>query len=257
MEDSRKSRIKDSVLKIVTPLAAVAILLVAWELIVTINKIPVWVIAKPTEIFTAFIKEFKTIWPNMWMTLKTILIAYPIAVILALIVGALITTSEFVSAGIGNYIIFLVCTPMMTLVPLLSMFLGFGILPRIIVTALQTFPIMNMNACVGFLNVPLERRELMYSLKANKFQTFFKVTLPSSANQIFNGLRLGFIECITCCIAAEFAGGNEGLGAAIVTDTHFMRVPLAFASIIAVAIIGITLYNFINSMEGVIKKWKD
>ncbi len=257
METILKERRKDRILKILSPIVATLILLVIWEAIVVIKKIPGWVIAKPTQIIKSLFTEFNVIWPDVVVTMKTILVAYPIAVILALIVGALISTSPFFAAGVGNLINLLVCVPMMTLVPLLMLALGTGITPRIVVTALQTFPTMLMNANVGFMSVPVERRELMMSLRATQTQNFFKVTLPSSVSQVFTGLRLGFISCITCCIAAEFAGGNEGLGAAIIRDTQHMRIPRSFAEIICVAVIGVVFYNLVNALEAAVKKWEE
>ena len=257
MEKEIRERRRDAILKIVAPVVAVVLLLAIWEIVVTVNNIPAWIIAKPSEIGKSLVTEFHLLLPDMLTTMKTIAIAYPTAVILALIVGALVSTSEFVSSGIGNLINFLVCTPMMSLVPLLMLALGTGIAPRIVVTALQTFPTMLMNAAVGFTSVPIERRELMMSMKASKFQTFFRITLPSSVTHIFTGLRLGFVSCITCCIAAEFAGGNEGLGAAIVRDTQHMRIPRSFAAILLVALIGVVFYNIIDRGESLIKTWKD
>jgi NitT/TauT family transport system permease protein len=257
MKNIIREKRKDIILKLVAPIVATLILLIVWEIIIVITNAPTWAIAKPTDIFKSLFTEFHLHWPEMLVTFKTILIAYPLAVFLALLVGALISTSEFVSSGIGNLISFLCCTPMMTLVPLLMIAMGTGIAPRIVVSALQTFPTMLMNANVGFSNVPLERRELMMSLKASEMQTFFKITLPSSISQVFTGLRLGFISCITCCIAAEFAGGNEGLGASIVRYTQRMRIPRSFAAIIIVALIGVVSYSAVVRAEDAVKTWKD
>lgn len=258
MQNYAKQKRKDIALKIVAPVAVVLLFFAIWELALIWGNVPGWVIAKPTDIFKAFFDKFSSqIWPNAWVTLKTILIAFPIGSVLGIAVAGLLTNSVFIANAVTPYIIFLVCTPMMTLVPLLTILLGFGLEPRIIVVILQCFPIVNMNCCVGFLNVPLERRELMMSMKATRLQNFFKITIPSSIPNIFTGLRLGFIVCVTCCIAAEFAGGNSGLGAAIILHTQFIRLPLAFACIFAVAIIGITFYNLISLLEGKIKTWQD
>jgi len=246
----------DKILKIVAPIAFIILFLTAWELLVIFNNIPGWVIAKPSEIFSTIIQKFSVdIWPDMWVTLKTVLIAYPIGGILGIVIAGLFTNSVLVSKAISPFITILVCTPMMTLVPLLTIILGFGLLPRIIVVVIQTMAITNMNCSVGFLNVPTERRELMQSLKANRLVTFIKMTVPSSIPGIFTGLRLGFIVCMTTCIGAEFAGGNNGLGSAIIFNTQFIRLPLAFACIFMVAVIGIIGYNLISLLEHKIMTW--
>lgn len=257
-ETALRKRKIDNVLKILTPIVFVLLFLAAWELAIIINNIPNWVVAKPTQIISAIFNQFGTkIWPDMWVTIKTILIAYPIGGILGILCAGLFTNSEFAAKGISPFITVLVCTPMMTLVPLLTIAFGFGLVPRIIVIIIQTLAITNMNCCVGFLNVPTERKELMQSLKANRVVTFLKMTIPSSVSSIFTGLRLGFIVCMTTCIGAEFAGGNEGLGAAIIFHTQYIRLPLAFACIIMVAVVGIIGYGLITLLENVLVKWQE
>jgi len=257
-ETALKQNRIDKILKAITPVAFIILFLAVWELLVILFNVPKWVIARPLEILSTIIKQFgKDIWPDMWVSLKTVLIAYPIGAILGIICAGLFTNSELVSRAISPYITVLVCTPMMTLVPLLTIIFGFGLVPRIVVVAFQTLAITNMNCCVGFLNVPTERKELMQSLKASRIVTFFKVTIPSSIPSIFTGLRLGFIVCMTTCIGAEFAGGNDGLGSSIIFNTQFMRLPLAFACIIMVAVIGIVGYNLISSLENKIMTWKE
>lgn len=258
MQEYLKARRKERILKIVAPIVFILLFLAIWEALVVFNNVQPWVIAKPTDIFRTLVERFSDeVLPNTWVTLKTLLIAYPIGALIGIAVAGLLSNSAFLASAVSPYIIFLVCTPMMTLVPLLMIAFGYGIVPRIIVVALQSFPIINMNCSVGFLNVPLERRELMQSMKASRLQTFFKVTLPSSVPEIFTGLRLGFIVSMTCCIGAEFAGGNQGLGAAIMTHAQYLRLPLAFSMIIVVAIIGVVVYNIISSLESVVKPWKD
>lgn len=257
-ETALKQRRNDKILKILAPIAFIILFLAAWELLVVSFNVPKWVIASPIQIITAIFNQFvENIWPDMWVTLKTVIIAYPIGAILGIICAGLFTNSELISRAISPYITVLVCTPMMTLVPLLTIIFGFGLVPRIIVVAFQTLAITNMNCCVGFLNVPTERKELMKSLKASRIVTFLKVTVPSSIPSIFTGLRLGFIVCMTTCVGAEFAGGNNGLGSSIIFNTQFMRLPLAFACIIMVAVIGIIGYNLISMLENKIMTWKE
>lgn len=251
-------KLKDNALKIIAPVVLVLLALLAWELIVEVGDVPEWVAAKPTSIFKVLFFEFKAhILKDALVTIKTLLITYPIIAVAGIAFAGVSTNSKIVAQAISPYTILLVCTPMMILVPLLMVLMGFGMGPRILVIVLQTFPLVNMNCSVGFLNVPVERRELMQSLKASRLTTFFRVTVPSSVTQIFNGLKIGFIVCINSCIAAEFAGGMDGLGAAIIYHTSFMRVHIAFALIFTVALIGMIGYTLISSLEKLILTWKE
>ena len=251
-------KMKDNTLRIIAPIVLILLAFLAWELAVEVGNIPEWVAARPTSIFDILLTQFKTyILDDALVTIKTLLITYPLIAIAGITFAGVATNSKVFSQAISPYTILLVCTPMMILVPLLMILLGFSIWPRIIVIVLQTFPIVNMNCSVGFLNVPVERRELMQSLKASRITTFFRVTIPSSITEIFTGLRIGYIVCINSCIAAEFAGGTNGLGAAIIYHTQFLRVPIAFACIFTVALIGLIGYTLITGLERLIYTWKE
>ena len=254
----KKSKVLDGILRIIAPIMLMAILLLGWEYAARLGAIPEWAIAKPSSIIEVFLRGFKEhVLPDAIVTVKTILFSYPVAAILGIAFAGIVTNSELVSKAISPYLILLVCTPMMTLVPLLMIVMGFDIKPRILVIILQTFPIINLNSSTGFLNVPTERIELMRSLKASRLTTFFRVSIPSSVTSIFTGLKIGFIACINACIAAEFAGGNDGLGAAIIFHTSFIRMPIALACIVTVAIIGMIGYGLVSLLEKAVVSWEE
>ena len=112
------------------------------------------------------------------------------------------TNFKLLSDALSPYIIFLVTTPIITLVPLLQLALGYGMNVRVITVVIQSFAVVNMNACTGFLNVPVIRHELMQSLGANRLQAYRYVIFPSAATDIFTGISLAGIFSTTACISA-------------------------------------------------------
>ncbi|MEF9970910.1 MAG: ABC transporter permease subunit, partial [Oscillospiraceae bacterium] len=198
---------KNKVLSIVAPLVAFALIFGLWEIIVRAMDIPKWLFPAPSDIFTSMVTNFPEYWPHILMTVQTVFIGFIIAVPIGILTAALITNFELVSAALSPYITFLVITPLITLVPLLMLWMGYGIKVRIVTVVIQAFAIVNMNACTGFLNVPTIRKELMQSLGANRIQTFFKVTLPTAATDVFTGMRLASIFATTACISADYVGG--------------------------------------------------
>src|SRR5690554_4905581 len=110
--------------------------------------------------------NFKDLWPHIWMTFRTILVGYLIAIPVGILLSALVTNFALLSVALTPYILLLVTTPLITLVPLLMLWMGFGIQTRIVTVLIQSFAIINMNSATGFLNVPHIRHELMQTLGA-------------------------------------------------------------------------------------------
>ena len=147
------------------------------------------------------------------------------------------------------FILFIITTPMVTFVPLLMLWIGSGIAPKLIAIVIQSTGIIMLNSVTGFINVQTIRLELMKSLKASRFKTFTKVIFPSALPYVFTGLRLGAIFAMTTAISVEFIAGVKGLGAQILVNSQIIKPEKSFAAIFYVAIIGIVLYTLIIQIE--------
>lgn len=250
------TRAKDTLLKILAPVVVFVVFFALWELVVKMFEIPAWIVPAPTKIFTSMVKDFGDFWPHILMTAETIALGFILSVPVGLLVAVLITSSPTVAAGMSPYVMILVTTPVITIVPLLQLGLGYGMNVRVITVIIQSFAVVNMNACTGFLNVPNIRHELMQSLGANRLQHYLRVNIPSAASDIFTGISMAGIFSTTACISAEYCGGSEGLGSQIITYSRFYKSEKAFACIFFVMILGVILYMLIKFLQSKIIKWK-
>lgn len=240
---------------LISPIMAFICVFIVWEIICNIFSIQTWILPTPSLIFRSMITNFPEYWPHILATSKTIAIGFLIAIPVGLFIASLVTNSKLLSDALSPFIIFLVTTPIITLVPLLQLALGYGMNVRIITVVIQSFAVINMNACTGFLNVPVLRLELMKSLGANKLQAYRYVLFPSAVSDIFTGISLAGIFSTTACISAEYIGGNEGLGSRIITYSRFLKSEQSFACIFYVMILGIILYCLIRLVQKLIVKW--
>lgn len=241
---------------IIAPVIALALFFGLWEVLVRVLQVQTWILPTPSRIVTSMVKDFPEYWPHIWMTARTIFLGFIIAIPVGLLLASLITNSKLLSAALGPYIIFLVTTPLITLVPLLQLWLGYGMNVRVITVVIQSFAVVNMNACTGFLNAPVIRHELMQSMGANKLQSYFRMLLPSAATDIFTGISLAGIFSTTACISSEYVGGNMGLGSRIIYYKNYLKSEKSFACIFFVMILGIILYALIKFAQKKIVKWK-
>ena len=235
--------------RLAVPVLFLSILLLLWQWAVAEWAIPRWILPTPLAIFRVMWEQLHVFWPHIRVSLLTILLGFGIAVPLGIALAALLTSFKWLDRALSPYLILLVTTPLITLLPLLMYWLGYGMGVRVIAVVVQSFPIVNMNACTGFDNVARLRLELMESMQAGRLETFRRVILPSSVVEVFTGIRLAAIFATTACISAEYVGGNNGLGSQIIKYSQFIKTEHAFACIFFVASIGVFLYGSVVLLE--------
>lgn len=236
------------------PFVFAIVLLSGLEMFLAAKKIPAFVFPKPTEVAQAFAANWEQLGSNALITLGEVVFGYLIAAVVGIVVAILITQFPIVNAALTPYTVFLATMPMIALIPLMMIWLGFGMGTRILIVVLQSFPVIMMNAATGFNHVDTLKLELMKSLGAGRRQTLVTVIIPDALPHIFTGLRLAGIFATTAAICCEFSGGTTGLGVQIIKATSFSKMGLAFAGILVVAAMGVSLYCIIRFLERKIVK---
>jgi NitT/TauT family transport system permease protein len=201
-----------------------------------------YVLPTPSQIVTALFTEWKFIWPHLLVTLYELLTGFAIGASIGFLLAAVITQFPLVEKVVTPYILLLVTTPMLALVPLLILKLGFGSEPRIIAVALASGPMVMINSATGFRRVDLAKIALARSFGASTFQIFTKIRIPMAMPMIIVGLMVGSIFGLLTTVGAEMVGGAEGLGNRLTYYSSLIRMPQFFAIILILAIIGISIY---------------
>jgi NitT/TauT family transport system permease protein len=236
---------------LVIVLVAVAIIGGA-EALLRYFEVPQYIMPKPSQIVTALFTEWRNIWPHLLTTLYELIVGFAIGASIGFVMAAVITQFPFVEKIVTPYILLLVTTPMLALVPLLILRFGFGSEPRIIAVALAAGPMVMINSATGFRRVDLAKIALARSFGANTFQIFTKIRIPMAMPMIIVGLMVGSIFGLLTTIGAEMVGGAEGLGNRLTYYSSLIRMPQFFAIILILAIIGISIYVFFYWFG---KKW--
>jgi NitT/TauT family transport system permease protein len=234
-------------------IALVAVVIVGGtELLIILFSIPQYVLPKPSQIVTALFTEFPNYWPHLLVTLFELFVGFAIGGSIGFILAAVITQFPFVEKIVTPYILLLVTTPMLALVPLLILRFGFGSEPRIIAVALASGPMVMINSATGFRRVDLAKIALARSFGASTLQIFTKIRIPMAMPMIIVGLMVGAIFGLLTTIGAEMVGGAEGLGNRLTYYSSLIRMPQFFAIILILAILGISIYIFFFWLG---KKW--
>lgn len=206
--------------------------------------VPEYIFPTPSAIVKALISEFPLLWPHLLITLKELVVGFAIGASIGLIMAAFITQIPLVERIISPYVIVLVTTPMVALVPLLILQFGFGSEPRIIAVALSVGPMVMVNSSTGFRRVDSNKIALARSYGANTLQIFMKIRFPMALPMINVGFMVGGIFGTLTAVAASMVGGKNGLGNRLAYYSSLVRMPQFFATILILIAIGLSIYAF-------------
>ena len=211
-----------------------------------------YILPRPSAVAVALVREFPLLLPHLGHTLVELFGGFAIGASVGLILAAVITQFPFAEKIIAPYILILVTTPMLALVPLLILRFGFGYAPRIIAVALACGPMVMINAATGFRRTDSAKIALARSYGATTLQIFWKIRAPMALPMILVGLMIGAIFGLLTAVGAEMVGGGFGLGNRLTTYSSMINMAEFFAVIVILSTLGILIYVFFFLVG---KKW--
>ena len=224
-------------------IALVAVLIVGGtEVLLRVLEVPHYIMPTPSQIIGALVSDFHLLAPHIGVTLTELLVGFAIGASIGFLLAAVITQFPLVEKIVAPYILLLVTTPMLALVPLLILRFGFGLEPRIIAVALASGPMVMINSATGFRRTDLAKIALARSFGASTLQIFLKIRIPMALPMVIVGLMIGSIFGLLTAVGAEMVGGSSGLGNRLAYYSSLIQMPQFFACILVLATIGISLY---------------
>jgi NitT/TauT family transport system permease protein len=241
----------------VLAIVAVAVAIIGGsELLLRLFQVPEYVMPTPSAIVTALFVHMPEIAPHLGYTLVELAAGYSIGATIGMLLAALITQFPFAEKIITPYILLLVTTPMLALVPLLILNFGFGYTPRIVAVALASGPMVMINSATGFRRVDRAKIALAQVYGASTLQIFTKIRVPMAMPMIIVGLMMAAIFSVITAIGAEMSGGGFGLGSKLTTFSSTLRTADFFAVILILAIMGILIYVFFSWLGKRLAGWE-
>jgi NitT/TauT family transport system permease protein len=206
---------------------------------------PTYVFPKPTAVVKTLVEDFGSLYaPHLWVTMQEFLIGLAIGSTVGLALAAVITQKPFVEKVVAPYIIAMVTTPMIALVPFLRLKLGFGLSPIVFAVALASGPMVLINAATGFRRTDLAKIALARSYGASTFQIFRRIRFPLALPMIIVGYMVGSIFGLLTAVGGEMVAASEkgGLGQRLVFFSSLIQMDKFGAVIMIVAALGVGIY---------------
>lgn len=239
-------------------LVSVVVVLVLWHLIVTVNKPPAFLLPTPSGVWDKFIASIEngTLLFHASITLYEVLLGLCLGSVLAMIIGYSLAKSRLMEKIFSPYLVASQAIPMVAIAPLLVIWFGPGIFSKILICALIVFFPVLVNTMIGFRAVPDNLRDLMFSLRATRWQRLRFLEVPSALPVLFGGLRIGATLSVIGAVVGEFVGSDKGLGFLINVGRGQYDTALVFVSIFALILMALILYGLAMLAEKRSTRWK-
>jgi len=230
------------------PLVILAALLGGWEIAVRAFDIPPWLLPAPSDVVVRMLKT-TTLWYHTGLTVLEALAGFAISAVLGIALSAGIVHSRFLERGVFPYVIVSNAIPIIAIVPLLTIWFGFGIAPKIIICAIISFFPIVTNTTRGLKSTDRRVIEFMRSINATGWAILVKVQLPSALPFIFASFKIAASLALVGAVVAEFYSSDRGLGYLIITSATQLRTDLLFVAIVVLAVIGVVSFTAFGFLE--------
>jgi NitT/TauT family transport system permease protein len=239
----------------VGPLVALGALIALWEAAVVVLDVKEYVLPAPSRIADEMVRQSSTLTSATWITLIEILLGLALTVVVAIPTAVAIVYSSFLRNVFYPLLVASQAIPRVAIAPLMILWFGFGLLPKVLIAfSIAFFPLV-VNTVVGLQSVDRDTMYLIRSMGASSLQSFLKVRLPTALPNIFGGLKVAVALAVIGAIVGEFVGSEKGLGYLVLQGQGTLNTRMIFASVTVMAVLGIVLFYIVELVERVTIHW--
>jgi len=234
-----------------------AALLVAWQLAVTVVGTREYILPSPLVVLRALSGGEIPWMGHVWITTLEIVGAFVVAGAVGVVLGIVIAWSPALATALVPFLVFVNTLPKVAVAPLFLLWLGYGVVPNMLIGALIGFFPVVINTAVGLTQVDEEMLDLGRVLNAPKWRVFAKIRIPNAYPYILSALKVTATAAVVGAIVGEFVASQKGLGYVIITTQGSMNTPVAFAALVWISLIGLVVYGAVVLAARRIAPWAE
>ncbi|MDQ3326934.1 MAG: ABC transporter permease [Chloroflexota bacterium] len=251
-----RRRVAPALPRWVWPPVSLSLVLLLWAAVVWLGKYPEYLLPSPARVASRFVAAIGegTWWRHTSVTLLESLLGFGLGFGVAVPLGWALARSRPLERALSPYLAASQSMPVIAIAPLVVLWFGYGLFPKVLICALVVFFPILVNTLVGIRNVPRELREVAQVFGANWWQMLRMVDLPLALPVLLGGVRLGLTLSITGAVVAEFIGADVGLGALLNISRGMFDTPLTFVALVTLMAIASLLYGAATAIDNRIER---
>jgi NitT/TauT family transport system permease protein len=242
-------------IKVLSPAAFVVAMFALWEMVCTAFSVPLTILPAPSDVFGALWQYRDPIASNSVVTLWTTLLGFLIATVFGLLLGIGVGWHRAIYAGIYPVLIGFNSVPKVAVVPVLILWFGIGEVPAVLTAFLISFFPIVVNVATGLATTEPELEDVLRALGASKLDIMKKVGIPRSLPYFFGSLKVAITLAFVGAVVSETVGSNRGIGKLMLDAQASFQVPIVFAGLLVLAVLGIVLYAITALIESRFTRW--
>ena len=245
--------------KWITAAASTMLLLLAWQLLVTVGGYERFILPGPVDVWwqLMLVIEDGRLLRHSLITISEVIPGLLIGCLVAAPLGYLLAKSPLAERLLSPYLIASQAIPVIAIAPLLTIWVQSTYWARVLVAVLVVFFPILINIIAGLRSVPPELYELMRSLQATRWQIFLKLELPAALPILLAGLKVGATLSVIGTLVGEFVQPkSEGLGFLLITARYQFKTDLVFVVLLVLGVIALSLYGLVALLERRVLHWQ-
>jgi len=250
MNQQRANRLSQLQGKFLIPVSIIGAL-VLWQAIVILGDFPAFILPTPGLVGARLVEVLKdgSLLRHSWITFGEVLAGLAIGLGTAAFLGYLLAKSRHLERILSPYIVASQSVPVVAVAPLLVIWLGPGILSKVLITALIVFFPILVNIIVGVRSVSDDLYDLMRSFQASRWQTLRYLEIPAAMPVFLGGLRIGATLAVIGAVVGEFVGADRGLGFLINVGRGRYDTALVFVAVFTLVTMALCIYGIVSLIE--------
>ncbi len=237
-------------------LAIVVAVIAGWEAYVRVFDVQKWLLPAPSLIAATLVKDAGMLWGHTRVTLGEVLVGFGVAMVIGVCLASAIALSKTVERAIYPFLIASQTIPIIVIAPLLIIWVGYGLLPKVIVVALISFFPIVVNTVDGMKSVDPDMVSMMRTLGANRLQVFLKAQAPTALPYLFSGMKVAISVSVIGAVIGEWVGSSKGLGYLMVRSKPQFLTERVFAAIVILSAMGTALFVLVGVVEKLAMPWR-
>ena len=240
---------------ILLPALVIFAVVLVWAVLVRLFAIPDYLLPAPQDVAARMIKEAPVLWKNGLYTLSSVLAGFAAGVLIGVPLAFMIVMNRSIERVATPFLVMSQTIPKVAIAPILVVWLGFGILPKIaIVFLISFFPIV-VSSVVGLKSVESDMIDLVRSMGAGTTKIMLRVRGPSALPQMFAGFKIAVCLSVVGAIVGEFVGSDRGLGFLLLTSTGTLDGTLVWSALFVLIAMGMALFGIVSKLERWMLPW--
>ena len=245
--------------RVLRPLPAVLLLLALigiWELYVDLHDATFsLVLPAPHQVAKALYTDRALLWSNFLVTAEEVLLGIMMATLIGFLLAVAIHFSPTLRRAVYPLLVASQAWPVVILAPVLVLWLGFGLLPKLVVIALVSFFSIVVTTTAGLAAVDPDLLKLMRTFDASRMRTFRHVELPAALPGVFTGVKIAAAVSVIGAVFAEWTGSNAGLGYVILQSLPQLLAARGMAAVVILSLFAIGLFSLLSIAERLVLPW--